>query len=204
MAIRKRNGTWHYRFKLDGREYSATTNLAATARNETEARQLEAEHRKALLEGRAPTRRIIVREFTDAAEDFLRWIQMEYRAHPNSHRRIATSLTSAKEFFAKKPVSTIYEAEIEAYKIWRINEHKVRDITVRHDLHALSVFFKYAIKQYWARENPIINVKIPSDEDAVRIHVITSEEEREYFTRVAKNQNLYDLAMLMRKSEDEA
>lgn len=65
--------------------------------------------------------------------------QMEYRAHPNSHRRIATSMTSAKEFFGKKPVSTIEEADIEAYKVWRINEHEVRDITVRHDLHALSI-----------------------------------------------------------------
>ena len=198
MAIRKRNGTWHYRFKLDGREYSATTDLAATARNETEARQLEAEHRKALLEGRAPVCRIVVREFTDAAQEFLRWTEMEYRAHPNSHRRIATSMTSAKEFFAKKPVGTIDDADIEAYKVWRFEEHEVRDITVRHDLHALSVFFKYAIKQRWTRQNPIDNVKIPSDEDAVRIHVITPEEEREYFARAAKNQNLYDLAMLMR------
>ena len=92
----------------------------------------------------------------------------------------------------------IEEADIEAYKVWRINEHKVRDITVRHDLHAISVLFKYAIKQRWTRENSIVNVKIPSDEDAVRIHVITPEEEGEYFTRAAKNQNLYDLASLMR------
>jgi hypothetical protein len=47
---------------------------------------------------------------------------MEYRAHPNSHRRIATSLTSAKECFANKPVSTISEAEVEAYKVWRVND----------------------------------------------------------------------------------
>jgi integrase len=198
MTIRKRGGTWHYRFKLDGREYSATTGLAATARNETEARQFEAEHRKALLEGRAPLCRIVVREFTDAVHEFLRWTEMEYRAHPNSHRRIATSMTSAKEFFAKKPVGMICDADIEAYKVWRFEVHEVRDITVRHDLHALSVFFKYAIKQRWTRQNPIDNVKIPSDDDAVRIHVITPEEEREYFARAAKNQNLYDLAMLMR------
>ncbi|WP_396127155.1 tyrosine-type recombinase/integrase [Edaphobacter bradus] len=196
--MRKRSGIWHYRFKLDGREYTASTGLAATTRNETEARQLEAEHRKALLEGRAPLRRIVVREFTDAVEDFLHWTEMEYRTHPNSHRRIATSMTSAKEFFTTKPVSTISDADIEAYKVWRFNEHKVRDITVRHDLHALSVFFKYAIKQRWTRENPIDNVKIPSDDDAVRIHVVTQEEEREYFARAAKNQNLYDLAMIMR------
>jgi site-specific recombinase XerD len=95
--------------------------------------------------------------FLDAAVDFLQWAKMAYRAHPNSHRRIATSLTSAKAFFKERPVSTIYEAEIEAYKVWRCTEHEVRDITIRHDLHALSTFFQYAIKQRWTRENPILN-----------------------------------------------
>jgi len=111
---------------------------------------------------------------------------MEYRAHPNSYRRIATSLTSAKAFFKDRPVSTIYEGEIEACKVWRCTEHQVRDITIRHDLHALSTFFKYAIKQRWTRENPIRSVKIPSDADAVRIHVISREEKREYFQRVRR------------------
>jgi integrase len=150
------------------------------------------------MEGRSPTRRLAVREFTDAVDEFMDWARMEYRAHPNSHRRIATSLTSAKEFFGKRPASTIYEGDIEAYKVWRSNVHEVRDLTVRHDLHALSVFFKYAIKQNWTRENPIRNVKIPSDEDAVRMHVISREEEQEYFSRAVRNQNLYDLARLMR------
>jgi integrase len=150
------------------------------------------------MEGRSPTRRLAVREFTDAVDEFMDWARMEYRAHPNSHRRIATSLTSAKEFFGTRAVSTIYEGEIEAYKVWRVEKHQVRDVTLRHDLHALSVFFRYAMKQNWARENPILNVKIPSDEDAVRIHVITQEEQQEYFARAAKNQNLYDLTRLMR------
>jgi len=134
----------------------------------------------------------------DAAEEFLEWAKMEYRAHPNSHRRISTSLTSAKKYFAHRPVSTIYESEIEAYKVSRVTEHRVRDITLRHDLHALSTFFQYAIKQHWTRENPIHNVKIPSDGDAVRIHVIKLEEEREYFKRASRNRNLYDLARLIR------
>jgi len=198
MALRKRYGKWHYRFMLDGRAYSGTTDLAATSRNESDARQLEAEHRKALKDGRTPERRLVVREFEDAVGDFLKWAKMEYRAHPNSYRRIATSMTSAKELFKKTPVGLISEAEIEIYKTWRSTEHEVRDVTIRHDLHALSIFFKYAMKQRWTRENPIRKVRIPSDADAVRIHVITLEEEREYFKRAAKNQNLYDLAVLMR------
>lgn len=154
MALRRRYGMWSYRFKVDGKEYSGTTDLVATRQNETRANEIEAEHRLALREGRHPTRRIIVREFNDAAELFLKWAEVEYRAHPNSYKRIKTSFASAKQFFEKEPVSLIDERRIEAYKVWRVSGHKVRDITLRHDLHALSTFFGYAIKQRWARENP--------------------------------------------------
>ena len=79
----------------------------------------------------------------------------------------------------------------------RVNDHGIRDITLRHDLHALSKFFGYAIKQRWARDNPVRNVTIPSDADAIRIHVLTFEEEREYFLRAAKHRALNDLGRLI-------
>jgi integrase len=69
--------------------------------------------------------------------------------------------------------------------------------TQRHDLHALSTFFVYAIKKQWARENPVRSITIPSDAEAVRIHVITADEEKHYFLRAAKNQDLNDFAQLM-------
>jgi integrase len=197
MALRKRGGKWHYRFKVDGRRYAGATGLAATKRNATKAAQDEADHRRALLEGRNPSRKIKVREFKDAAKEFLEWAKAEYRGHPNSHRRIATSFTSALEFFGREALSLIDEGRLEAFKTWRVNEHKVRDITLRHDLHALSKFFGYALKQHWARENPVRKVAIPSDAEALRIHVIAPEEERQYFLRAAKNQNLHDLAQLI-------
>jgi hypothetical protein len=98
----------------------------------------------------------------------------------------------------RRPVSIINEGEIEAYKVWRFREHQVHDITVRHDLHALSIFFKYAIKHHGTQANPILNTKLPSDADAVRVRVISPQEEREYLLRTVKNQNLYDLTQLMR------
>jgi integrase len=198
MALRKRYGLWNYRFKVDGKEYSGTTDLAATKQNETRARDIEAEHRLALVDGRNPTRRVVVREFCDAAKEFLEWAKMEYRAHPNSYKRIATSFTSAKIFFGREPVSLISESRVEAFKVWRINDHEVRDITLRHDLHALSTFLGYAMKQRWTRENAVRNVSIPSDADAIRMHIITATEEKEYFLRVARNKNVWDLARLMR------
>ena len=124
MALRNRNGIWNYRFKLDGKEYSGTTDLAATKQNMRAAQDKESEHRQGLREGRRPLLPIQVREFNEATRHFLDWAKMEYRAHPNSYRRIATSLTSAKQFFGKEPVSLIDSGRLEEYKAWRVNDHE--------------------------------------------------------------------------------
>jgi integrase len=197
MAIRIRAGRFHYRFQFDGKEYSGSTGLAATKRNESAARDREAAHRQRLREGHQPIQRLIVREFSEAAKQFLDWDKGDHRDHPNSHDRIATSFTSLKEFFKETPVSMINDDRIENFKTWRVIEHKVRYVTIRHDLHALSRFFLYAIKQRWTRENPVRKVKIPSDAEAVRVHVVTPAEEAQYFRRAAKNSNLHDLARLI-------
>jgi integrase len=197
MGLRVRNGKWYYRFMLDGHKYAGSTNLPATKQNVSEALRIEDEHRTALLEGRRPTRRVVVREFNSAVREFLEWSKARYRAHPNSGRRIAVSLASALVFFGPEVVSMIDEGRIEAYKTWRMNEHGVRDITVRHDLHALSTFFQHAIKQHWTRDNPIRRVEIPSDADAVRMHVLTPQEEKQYFGLASKHRDLYDLGRLM-------
>jgi site-specific recombinase XerD len=197
MPLRDRNGKWHYRFKLDGKEYAGSTGLAATQPNRREAQQIEAERLQALKEGRRSFRRIRVREFSDAAEDFLTWANVEYREHSNSYKRIATSFASLTEFFSREPVTVVDEGRIEAYKVWRISEHEVRDVTLRHDLHALSTFFRYAIKQHWCRDNPVRNVSIPSDADAVRIHVLNATEEKTYFARAATHKDLCDAGRLI-------
>jgi integrase len=71
-------------------------------------------------------------------------------------------------------------------------------VTVRHDLHALSKFFKFAIKQNWCSNSPVLTEDIPSDKDAVRMHILTDEEEAEYFemtkTRFPK---LHDIAKVI-------
>lgn len=197
MALRNRNGTWHYRFQVAGRRYQETTGLAATKRNVTAAQQIENDHRTALMEGRSPSRRVQVRQFNDAATDFLEWAKAEYREHPSSAKRLATSFASLTEFFSTKPVSLISPGNIEDFKAWRIGTHEVRDVTLRHDLHALSKFYGYAIKQRWTLENPVASVKIPSDAAATRIYVLTVEEERVYFTRAASNRDLHDAAKLI-------
>jgi len=84
------------------------------------------------------------------------------------------------------------------FKSWRRAKHEVREITIRHDLHALSKAFGYWVDHNWARQNPVRAVDIPSDKDAVRIHVLTKEEETVYFDRAARRSAaLHDLGRLM-------
>jgi integrase len=205
MALRDRGGKWHYRFKLDGREYSQTTDLAAIERNRTRAQELELEHRRALRDGQNPVRRVMVRQFSDAAQEFLEWAKVEYREHPNSARRLSVSFTSAVGFFGATPVSLIDADAIEKFKMWRLTDRMdgerfigaVRDITLRHDLHALSVFFQFAMTRKLTRFNPVTEVDIPSDESAVREHILTAKEEKAYFPRAAKYPDLHDVARLI-------
>jgi integrase len=134
---------------------------------------------------------------SDAVPKFIVWAEAEYRAHPNSSKRIKTSLSSAVKEFNKLPVCAIDRARIDDYKTWRATLHEVRDITIRHDLHALSVFFAYAIRHHWADSNPIEEVTIPSDADAERIHVLTYEEESDYFRRALNYPDLFDVGRIM-------
>jgi integrase len=64
-------------------------------------------------------------------------------------------------------------------------------------MHAFSKFFKFAIRNHWCRENPMKLVKIPSDADAVRIHVISPKEEKKYFRWAIRYPDLPDVGRLM-------
>ena len=62
----------------------------------------------------------------------------------------------------------------------------MRPVTLRHDLHALSLFCQYARKQGWLVGDPMEDVEIPSDLDAKRFHEITAAMETLYFAKCLK------------------
>ncbi len=121
-------------------------------------------------------------------------------------------MASCAEFFGKQILSMINPARVNEYKIWRLTEHKVKPVTVKHDLHNLSVLFQWAIEQDYARQNPVREVRKPSDKDAVRQHVLNDVEETLYFATALSQfeievkgvkhrhgpfQDLYDVAYLI-------
>jgi integrase len=187
--------------------------LADTERNRIKAQRLEADARRLVQEGREGELRIQVQPFNSAAIAFEAWAEGEYSSHPSTWRRLKVSMTSAKLHFGKRPVSAITTGDIEDYKSWRRTVHQVREITLRHDLHALSLLFQYSQKHHWCTRNPIREVEIPSDKDAVRINVLSRAQEQAYFvaceslriekaahkrTKEARGlQDLFDLHRLM-------
>ena len=206
MPLRKRGPFWHYRFKVKGRQYAASTELPATEANRKAAQRMEKERRaevaERVAEGIIQAKRGI--DFATAAGEFIGWCRdVEYRQKESTAGRIETSFASLVGFFGVTPILDIRAGEIEGYKTHRIKINAVKDVTLRHDLHALSLFFQYAEKMKWRKGNPVREVSMPSDADAVRMHVLTPEEEEKYFKAAFKvidrggRRNLYDVAQLM-------
>lgn len=181
MPVKERNGKWYIKFWIDGRSYSQTTDLVATERNKIVACRIETKLREQLLEGRSHELHLEIIQFNQATEQFLEWCEGEHIDHPNTTTRLRTSFASLLKFFGSKTVSSITDGEIDDYKSWRRTKHGVREVTIRHDLHALSKFYGYALRHNWARTNPVREVEIPSDADSVRMYILNREEEMKYF-----------------------
>ncbi len=188
MALRNRNGKWHYRFHAAGQEWSGDTGLVATERNRSAALMVEAEARKLVKDGRGDHLRLTIKPFSDAADQFIEWAKGEYRTKPNTWKRLRGSMTSLREYFGKLPLHSITVGQVQDYMSWRRAGDEareiapVKEITLRHDLHALSPLFQYGQTHNWCSNNPVESVKIPSDKDAERIHVISEAEEILYFS----------------------
>lgn len=171
----------------------------AIKQNENAAKAIEAQARLDALTGRAQRSSRIT--FKIGAAEFLKWCHgTAYRRKPNTAKRISGSFSSLSIHFDDFDVDAIRAGDIERYKTWRVTEHGVQDVTLRNDLNALSLFFGYAIRSGWRTDNPLMGegkVKRPSGEDAVRIHVISQEEEEKYFAVAKPGSGLADVAMFM-------
>jgi integrase len=179
--MRASNGKWYVRFVVDGVEYSQATGLEATKRNKQKAQQLEAAARRLVLEGKANLLRLAAIPFSAAAKQFLDWAEGEYGGDSRkTYLRIRSSFSYAQLFFGRAIVSAITTGHIEDFKSAR-RKMAIKEISLRHDLHTLSLFWQYAVRKNWARENILRNVDIPSGKDAVRMNVLSPEQEALYF-----------------------
>ncbi|MBL8235113.1 MAG: tyrosine-type recombinase/integrase, partial [Bryobacterales bacterium] len=114
---------------------------------------------------------------------------------PSTWLRVRTSFASFQEF-RDLPVSAITPAIVEQYKGGR-RAAGVKPVTLRHDLHALSGFFRFAVVMGWATQNPVSSVRIPSDRESVRLYALTPEDEQRYMNAAAGHVVLYANASIM-------
>jgi integrase len=179
--MRASNGKWYVRFVVDGVEYSQPTGLEATERNKKKVQQMEAAARQLVREGKANLLRLAAIPFSEAAAQFLNWAEGEYGGDSRkTYLRIRSSFSYAQLFFGKAIVSAITTGHIDDFKSAR-RKMNIKEISLRHDLHNLSIFWQYAVRKNWARENIIRSVSVPSGKDAVRMNVLSPEQERLYF-----------------------
>jgi integrase len=196
--IRAVAGRWHYRFWVSGVEYTGSTGSAATERNVPRAMARAEALRSEVFQGHGLSK-IQVIPFGRAAEAFLTWAEGEYRDHPATARRHKISLAALGEHFGTSPVCRITAGSVEQYKGWRRKEHNIKEITLRHDLHTLSKFLGWCRKHGWLKGNPMEEVEIPGGGESARFHVVSLEEQAQYFKICDRLgfQDLHDLALLM-------
>ena len=195
MTLRKRHGRWHYRIWINGREYTGATPYAATRANETAAKLVEAQARIEAEQREFPELRPSP-SFSQAADQFLTWCDdVQYRGSESTARRLRVAFASLRDWFTTASVTTITQADVEAYKAWRLVEHRVRANTLRNDLSALSLFFQWLASQGWPVENYARAVKKPKPESVY--YSVSRDEERAYLAAAAVYPALFDLARLM-------
>jgi integrase len=193
-GIRQKRGRWEYRFTVNGVRHTTLTDFAATARNLSAAKRAMLEHRaKVVANAILPGRPVA---FSDAAGQFLHWSKMEHREHPNTAKRHAVSMASLTHFLGRKKVAEVTAGDLEGYKTWR-RECGIKEVTIRHDLHAASQFFQYAVKARWAVSNPVKQVEMPSDRESRTEKVLSDAEEKAYFAEASRNKTLHDVGRLM-------
>jgi hypothetical protein len=115
-------------------QYSHITDLDDTRRNRTKVQRMEAEGHRLVRDGRASELRLQVQPFSSAADQFIIWARGEYSAHPNTAKRLSASTASLKLHLGKRPLSSVTAGDIEDFKSLRRAVHKLREVTVRHDL----------------------------------------------------------------------
>ncbi len=193
---RREGQYWAYRFKVQGRQYSGTTDLKVTASNLAAAAAAMEKHKAQVSAGKTVSSVTVT--LRDAAKQFIVWSESEHREHPNTARRQKVSLNVLQEFFGgDKTLRSITAGDLDDFSAWR-RENLIKDVTIRHDLHALSQMLQYAERHKWVAGNVVRQTRVPSDSASRNERILSSDEESLYFRVATPGTVLYDLCKLMR------
>lgn len=231
----------HFRYQLNGKSYSGSTGLTVPAdaprkpksivktthptwiaafKAELAHRETKiAEHTADAVARAAADAKTTRPTFSYATDQWITWARADKDKQSTVDRYVNTRNAFAA-FLTKFNLGDIAVDTIDAALLERFKTHRrskdgsgVQDVTVRHDLHNLNQFIKYAIGQRWmTREHLIIggnnipgNVSIPSDKNSRREFVVTEEQAGAYFEAAYNvvdrrgRRNLHDVTVIMKK-----
>ena len=190
MSVFKRGTVYWYDFIFQGQRFRETTGL----RNRTAALRVEAIRKAELAEGRAGLRpkRDCPHFGEFVVTEFLPWSRQQHRAPPRTYERYATSAKPLKYFFGKLPLDAITPAQLEKFKVARVQ--KITPAGTNRDLAALRVMLNFAIRQDHIRSNPFNSVKLFPEGPGI-MRVVSYAEQHRYL--VAANLLLRDIAVVM-------
>jgi integrase len=172
---------WHYRFRVNGRPYRATTQTAL----KRQAADIEARERSRVLEGRHGIRRQPDILFRDYATHYLEASKADKTI--SSDRRDREIVTVLNRFFGGVLLHELTAHRIEQFKRerlagrWRAHGQKgagkpVKPGTVNRELDTLRAVLSWAVKEGKLVESPMAQVQ-RMHVDNRRIRVLTPAEQ---------------------------
>lgn len=199
MALYKRPGSKYFWFKFifDGQLFQKSTKC----KNKRDAETVESALRTALAlgkvgikqKGKAPT-------FKQAADDFLKWSEVNHAQKPNSHLRIEFRCLTLKKFFGETRVDRIEPQDVEKFILWRSKQisrktkEKITHDTINQELITLKTIFRRLVSSDILAKSPARDIKRLAGNERT-FHVLTDEQEKIYL--MAAPQPLQDVAAFM-------
>jgi integrase len=204
-GLRERRGKWEYRFRLNGKQYSQVTDLAAVPENLVKAQVLKQAHFDLLKSGKRPVLRPSFSSVGEAIEKFMTWYKSE---HPlGGDCKWAASLLASFEYYLdhnRIKLAEVQPSDLENFKQWRRDTH-VHENTLHKQLLLINKLFVFSRRNGWLSYDPFakgedIEVKVPPERDSTVMHVLSLDEERLYLA-AAKEQclDLFDVATIMKE-----
>ncbi len=194
-GIDAKDGRWRYRFQVHGQpRVVVVTGLEATRENLGAVKKLRDAHRLRVQLGEPePIQHL---PFAKAVEHYLAYKEAKHRDKPATARRIATSLTSWKEFMGQRAISTWTRSDVLDYLTWRRETGRL-EVTLRKDFLAGRQCAQFAMDHRWLESDPFVGIEVPSDSDSRNELVLTRDEVDSYLTHADKHHALGDLSRLM-------
>lgn len=208
MSLYKRGKVYWYKFDRNGVRYQGSTQCTRKADAELIESAKKVEVAKAKV-GIQTHKKVAVPRFDEAMAEFLKWCEVEHAEKPATTRRYKVSSKALLAHFKNLRLDRLDDSAIEDFKdkrrVQKVIPKKtkgskkpkptsqIKPATVNRELACLKAMCFYWIRKKAILVNPVKDVKMLAEKQS--FHVVTTEEERDYFQHASDPLN--DIAGLI-------